>query len=257
MINLEFGISNHIIETMSMRITFLLLVVYFIAISMSFGQELPIDYYESMNLSRYQEANERLLATEKEGLRVVMMGNSITEGWPVISPSYFEESKFIGRGIGGQTTAQMLLRFRNDVLDLNPDIVVILAGINDIAQNTGFVPIENIAANIFSMADLARANGAEVILCAVLPAIDFPWRRGLEPVNKVIKLNQLLAAYAATHKLNFVDYHSAMKDDNNGLKVPDYTTADDLVHPNAQGYAIMEGLLDTAINKLRLTLLNN
>lgn len=249
-------INNTTTMMSKLSTSFNVLVVCLLAISISVGQGPTINYYESMNLPRYEEDNERVKAEDKKGLRVVMMGNSITEFWPVTSPSYFEKNQFIGRGISGQTTAQMLLRFRNDVIDLDPDIVVILAGINDLAQNTGFVPIENIAANIFSMADMARSNGAAVILCAVLPALDFPWRPGLEPVNKVIELNELLENYAATNELSYVDYHQAMRDENNGLKVPEYTTADDLVHPNAKGYAKMESLLDPVIAKLRISLLN-
>jgi len=209
-----------------------------------------IDYYQSTNFEKYAEANK--LSSDPN--RVVFMGNSITEGWPIISPEFFEDhSNYIGRGIGGQTTPQMLLRFRKDVIQLRPKVVVILAGINDIAQNTGFTPIDVIADNIMSMADLAQENKIEVILCSVLPAIDFPWRPGLEPVNKVVELNNRLKVYAQKKGLQYVDYHSAMKDEQNGLKVPEYTKADDLVHPNADGYKVMESLVQPAIEKALAT----
>ena len=177
------------------------------------------------------------------------MGNSITEAWPVISPEFFKNSPYIGRGISGQTTPQMLLRFRKDVIQLQPKVVVLLAGINDIAQNTGFTPIDMIAENIMSMAELARHHNIEVVICSVLPALDFPWSPGFEPANKVIELNSMLKKYAVENKLIYVDYHTAMKNKKNGLKVPEYTTANDLVHPNEAGYIVMEKLVQAAIEQ--------
>lgn len=208
----------------------------------------PWQYLDNTNFEKYQSANESLLDKPVGDNRVVFMGNSITEAWPIISPQFFENSNFIGRGISRQTTPQMLLRFRKDVIDLNPEVVVILAGINDIAQNSGFTPIEFIAENIISMSELAKCHNIEVVLCSVLPAIDFPWSPGLEPVNKVIELNAFLQEYAEDNELEYVDYHSAMKDDENGLKVPEYTSADDLVHPNEAGYILMEQLVQPAID---------
>lgn len=204
------------------------------------------DYYTHTNFAKYKTQNQQL-AAPKAGKRVVFMGDSITEFWPKYSPSFFQQEEYIGRGISGQTTSQMILRFREDVIKLQPDAMVLLAGINDIAQNNGYTPIETIADNIKMMVELALVNDIEVILCAVLPAIDFPWKRGLNPANKVIELNNLLSTYAKDKDILFVDYHAAMKDNVNGLKVPEYTSAEDLVHPNEVGYKRMEALVQPAI----------
>lgn len=147
---------------------------------------------------------------------------------------------YVNRGISGQTTPQMLVRFRQDVINLKPSVVVILAGINDIAGNTGPSTIEGIADNIMSMAELAKANNIKVVLCSVLPAFDFPWRQGLEPAEKVVKLNALLKSYAEKHNFVYVDYFTAMANESNGLK---NELGNDGVHPNATGYSIMEPLI--------------
>ncbi len=175
--------------------------------------------------------------------RIVFMGNSITEGWKILRPKFWETHAFINCGIGGQTTIQMLLRFRADVIELKPKAVVILAGINDIAQNDGFISIENIAGNIKSMAELANYHGINVVICSVLPAIGFPWNPGLKPANKIVELNRLLKEFATQKSFPYVDYYTPMRDDKGGLKVPEYTSADDLVHPNPAGYAVMEEVL--------------
>ena len=219
-----------------------------LSINLSNAQE-SWQFYENTNFERYKAANEKLSPLSADETRVVFMGNSITDGWPVVRPHFFEDSNYIGRGISGQTTPQMLLRFRKDVLDLSPKVVVILAGINDIAKNTGFTPIEMIAENIMSMAELAMYHNIEVVICSVLPAIDFPWSSGFKPANNVIKLNSILKKYAKENNLNYVDYHAALKDEQNGLKVPEYTTADDLVHPNEAGYIVMEKLVQSAIDQ--------
>ena len=177
------------------------------------------------------------------------MGNSITEGWARLSPRFFENENYINRGISGQVTQQMLLRFRADVIDLKPQVVVILAGTNDIAQNSGYIAVEDIFRNIISMTELARYHEIKVILCSVLPAIDFPWNRGLKPAEKIIKLNEMIKNYAAEKSIIYVDYYSALVDDNGGLKVPDYTSAGDLVHPNSNGYKVMEKVLQPALSK--------
>lgn len=204
---------------------------------------------EVVNLDYFKESND-LLKESKEGeKRVVFMGNSITQGWNHYSPEFFQENNYINRGISGQTTSQMLLRFRTDVINLKPKAVVILAGINDIAQNTGYISIERIAENIYSMAELAKANGIKVLICSVLPAADFPWRRGLEPKDKVVELNNLLQEYAEEKKHTYVDYYSAMEDGKGGLKVPEYTTADDLVHPNKSGYLVMEKIIKKIVDE--------
>ena len=164
-------------------------------------------------------------------------------------PEFFQDRDFINRGIGGQTTPQMLLRFRPDVIDLNPKVVVILAGTNDIAGNTGYTSLETIIDNIKSMAEIANANGIKVIISSVLPAIEYLWKPGLDPATKIIKINKALKAYAKENNFIYLDYYSAMVDDKGGLKVPDYTAVNDLVHPNKAGYLVMEKLAQKAIDK--------
>lgn len=192
--------------------------------------------------SRYAEANKMV----KVPAKVVFMGNSITDGWWANDSAFFISNQYIGRGIGGQTTSEMLVRFRADVLNLKPKAVVILAGINDIAQNNGYISLENTFGNIVSMAELAKANGIKAILCSVLPAYDFPWRPGLEPAPKVIQLNKMLKKYAAENKLTYVDYYSALVDDRGGL--PEKYSKDG-VHPTLDGYKIMEEIVHKAISK--------
>lgn len=199
------------------------------------------------NLQRFQEENARLSPILKGEKRVVFMGNSITEGWKRIRPDYFQKNPYVNRGISGQTTPQMLLRFTQDVIDLNPTAVVILAGINDIAGNTGPATQEMITDNIFAMAELARAHGIKVLICSVLPANDFPWRPGMEPAQKVVDLNAALKAYAAKNNHTYVDYFSAMVNSENGLKD---NLGTDGVHPNEAGYLVMEPILEAALKKV-------
>jgi lysophospholipase L1-like esterase len=198
------------------------------------------------HLKKYEQSNSELKKINDPN-RVVFMGNSITEGWSFLDKDFFINNPFVNRGIGGQTTPQMLIRFKPDVVNLNPKAVVILAGINDIAENTGPVTIENIAENIISMAEIAKANEIKVFICSTLPAIDFPWSPGMEPGPKVIKLNSILKNYCDSNNIPYVDYFSAMSDEKGGLKVPEYTTADDLVHPNLAGYKVMEKIILKAL----------
>lgn len=191
---------------------------------------------------RYAEANKSV----KAPTRVVFMGNSITDGWWNTDSLFFQNNRYIGRGIGGQTTAQMLVRFRADVIDLQPKAVVILAGTNDIAQNNGYIAPENILGNIISMAELAKANNIDVVLCSILPAYEYGWRKGLEPADKIIALNKMIKEYADRHNLTYVDYHSALKDERNGL--PEKYSKDG-VHPTMEGYKIMERLISEALEK--------
>jgi len=199
------------------------------------------------NLNRFKKENAELATTPSKDDRIVFMGNSITESWLQIRPQFFSDKPYVNRGISGQTTPQMLVRFRQDVINLSPSAVVILAGINDIAGNTGPSTIEMIAANIFSMAELAQANNIKVILCSVLPAYDFPWIKGKEPADKVIQLNKLIKGYAKKQKIVYVDYHSAMANKSKGLKED---LGSDGVHPNEAGYAIMEPLLEHVLAKI-------
>ena len=195
------------------------------------------------NLMKYQASNEKIDVLTPNENRVVFMGNSITEGMP---KSFFEGKSYINRGIGGQTTPQMLLRFRQDVIDLKPKIVLILAGTNDIAGNTGPMTLEQIRDNILSMVELAESNGIIPIVCAVLPAYDYPWRPGLQPNVKIPELNQLLSQMAKEKKVPYLDYFEAMADDRNGL--PKALTTDE-VHLTAKGYAVLGKLAEEAIAK--------
>jgi lysophospholipase L1-like esterase len=208
------------------------------------------DLYTYADFSRFEKENAQLDRESFAGSRVVFMGNSITEAWLRYNPELFSSGQFINRGISGQVTAQMLMRFRADVIDLSPKVVVILAGINDIAENSGYIPLDAIANNIKSMAEIADQNKISVVLCAVLPAIDFPWRKGLDPAPKVAELNNLIKKYALEKGFPYVDYYTIMADENGGLKVPDFTSQDDLVHPNKRGYEVMEGILIPVISRL-------
>lgn len=198
------------------------------------------------NLGRYAAENEKLSPPEKGESRVVFMGNSITEGWKNVVPEFFKGKPYVNRGIGGQTTPQMLARFRQDVIELDPDVVVILAGTNDIAGNTGPISLEDIFGNLVSMTELARANGIRVVLSSVLPAYDYPWSPGLSPNEKIPELNRMIRNYAEKEGIVYLDYFQAMADEKNGLK-DEYGT--DGVHPNLMGYKVMEPLAEAAIKK--------
>tara|TARA_X000000368_G_scaffold331819_1_gene268947 strand:+ start:89 stop:844 length:756 start_codon:yes stop_codon:yes gene_type:complete len=200
------------------------------------------------NMNFYKDSNDELKKITDTN-RVVFMGNSITQGWSHFSASFFKNNPFVNRGIGGQTSPQMLVRFRTDVINLNPKAVVIMAGTNDIAGNTGLISIENTAENIFSMAEIAIANNIAVYICSTLPAIDFLWSPGLEPASKIVKLNTILKSYCKENGLTYVDYYAAMVDADGGLKVPDYTAANDLVHPNVEGYRVMEKIILASLKK--------
>ena len=195
-------------------------------------------------LEKYRQANAALPAPAPGENRVVFYGNSITEGWAQYFAAEFPGKPYVGRGISGQTTPQMLVRFRQDVVALQPKVVVILAGTNDIAGNTGPSTIEMIEDNMASMAEIAKANHIRVVLSSVLPVYDYPWRRGLEPAGKIVALNAWLRNYAATHGATYLDYHSAMADERQGLKAP---LTYDGVHPNEAGYRVMASLAQPAI----------
>lgn len=199
------------------------------------------------NLNKYKEDNSSLKNSHPNENRIVFIGNSITEGWLKHDPSFFNNKNYINRGIGGQTTPQMLLRFRADVVNLKPKIVVILGGTNDIAGNTGPMSLDMIMDNIISMCELAKFNSIKVILSSVLPSDDFPWRKGLKPNEKIPKLNELIKTYALENNIAYLDYFSAMVDDKNGL-LEKYTY--DGVHPNTEGYQAMAPLAKSAIEKV-------
>ena len=216
-----------------------------IPLTMSAQNDFSIHDYA--DFLRYEEANKALGPPSADEKRVVFMGNSITEAWVNYSPDFFSDNNYIGRGISGQVTHQMLIRFRADVIALKPKLVVILAGTNDIAQNSGPVSIEEVADNIKSMAEMALQNNIEVIICSVLPAKDYPWKPGMNPLNKIPQLNSMIKEYAIANDLSYVDFFEVMDNGKGGMKVPEHTTENDLVHPNKAGYIVMEALIHGAI----------
>lgn len=191
------------------------------------------------NFGRYQKQNQEVLS-QNIAPNSVLMGDSITEGWFATDPGFFTKNNFVGRGISGQVTSQMLLRFREDVIKLKPKRVIILAGTNDIAENQGPISLDKVFGNIVSMAELAKANNIKVILCSVLPAYDFPWRKDMKPADKVIALNKMIKDYAQKNNITYVDYHNALKNEKNGLPKE---IAEDGIHPNKSGYEKMEAIL--------------
>jgi lysophospholipase L1-like esterase len=197
-------------------------------------------------LQRYAEANANLPALAPDEDRVVFMGNSITEMWTPYFESMFPGKSYINRGIGGQTTPQMLVRFRQDVIALKPKVVVILAGTNDIAGNTGPATLEMIENNFVSMAELAKANGIRVVLASVLPVYRYVWRPEVQPVQTISALNQWMRDYARTNGMVYLDYFSSMADERRGLR-KDLTP--DGVHPNEAGYRVMAPLTVSAIQE--------
>ena len=198
------------------------------------------------NLERFKKENSTIMQEQKKAQRVVFMGNSITEGWSNFDPDFFNENQYINRGIGGQTTPQMLLRFRQDVVDIKANTVVILAGINDIAENTGPITLNQILGNIISMCELADQNNIRVILCSVLPANNFPWQPKINPTQKVNELNKMILEYANSKSITYVDYYSKMVDEQQGL-IPSYGY--DPVHPNLEGYVVMKHILSEVLKK--------
>ena len=194
------------------------------------------------DLAKYQEDDAKLGPPARGESRVVFLGDSITEFW-TLSDSFLGKP-YVNRGISGQTTPQILLRFRQDVIALKPKVVVILAGTNDIAENTGPTTLAAIEDNLTSMVDLAERNGIRVVLSSLLPALQYPWRPDLAPVEKIRALNDWMKDYAAKERLVFIDYHSAMANDKRGLKAE---LSADGVHPNKAGYAVMAPLAEKAI----------
>jgi lysophospholipase L1-like esterase len=205
------------------------------------------NYNEQINLKKYAKANSELPEPAKKEKRVVFIGNSITQGWAEQRPDFFTANNYIGRGISGQTSPQLLSRFRQDVINLKPAAVLINIGTNDIAENTGSYDEEFTLGNIISMSELAKANGIKVILSSVTPAGEYPWRKEIQDVPKKIQsLNAKIKAYATANKFAYVDYYGSMHDENHAM-IKSYGT--DGVHPNAQGYEVMEKLAKEVINK--------
>ena len=199
------------------------------------------------NLKNYQEANAHVLSDVALRPDVVFMGNSITQGWQAADPNWFSSSGYANRGIGGQTTPQMLLRFRQDVVDLNPKFVVIMAGTNDIAGNTGPSTQKMIVDNLRSMTDLAIAHEIGVVLCSVIPSSDLYWSDTKFPAEKITALNAAIEKYAVARNFTYVDFHEPMSNQENGLRK---TFSDDGVHPNAEGYILMKSILEPILKGL-------
>ncbi len=230
--SLRFRLANSI---------FLILLATLLAGATGFAQKSQ----DWPNLGRYREANSKLRAQAAGENRVVFMGDSITDAWPRKLPEFFTSNPYIGRGISGQTSPQMLLRFRADVIALKPTVVVILAGTNDLAGNTGPITPEEILGNITSMTELAKANGIKVVLSSVLPASVFGWRREAgDPSQQIISLNAMIKDYAEKSGCVYLDYHTPMANEEKGLK-KEY--AQDAVHPNKAGYEVMAPLAEKAI----------
>tara|TARA_E500000331_G_scaffold1918_1_gene1974 strand:- start:1615 stop:2238 length:624 start_codon:yes stop_codon:yes gene_type:complete len=193
--------------------------------------------------------NYNFLEAKPKNKKIVFMGNSITQMWSDNSFFFKSNPSFINKGISGQTTSQMLMRFDDDVIKENANTVIILAGINDIAQNTGPIQIKDIADNIFRMTEMAQKNNINVFICSVLPANRILWNKSIKPTYKVIKLNMLLKEFCKNKNIEYVDYYSEMVDWSGGLKSPLYTSKWDLVHPNKKGYEKMEEILIKKIKK--------
>ncbi|GGZ44425.1 SGNH/GDSL hydrolase family protein [Asticcacaulis endophyticus] len=201
------------------------------------------------NLGRYRPANLVSTALPASQRRVVFMGDSLTDNWAALGyqPEFFLPNGFVGRGIGGQTTAQMLVRFWPDVVALKPKVVHILAGTNDIAENDGLYDPAATTGNISAMGSIAKANNIKVILASVLPATEFPWRKGVgNPTDKILKLNSWLKDYAASQRFGFADYWPVLNNGQNAFK-PELAL--DGVHPNRAGYLTMAPVAMAAINK--------
>lgn len=192
-------------------------------------------------LEKYAIENQLLLKLPNNGKRIVFIGDSITEFWQRYDSVFFTQNKYINRGISSQTTSQIQERFQNDVIDLEPKYVIILAGINDIAENNGPISIEEIMNNIVSMVEKALKNNIEVVLCSILPASDFYWNPKIKPIEKIKQLNVLIEAYCLIEKIKFVDYYTPMVDENFGF---DKKFSDDGVHPNLNGYLKMKTILE-------------
>ena len=197
------------------------------------------------NLSKYHEENQKLMVSKKNLNRIVFIGDSITEGWYDSDPDFFLKNNFINRGISGQTTHHMLVRFRPDAIKLNPKMIIINAGTNDIAGNTGPLTSEMIIDNIYSMVDIAIRNNIDVSLSSILPVYKYPWNENVKNPPKIISfINSNLKKFCKDNGLIYIDYYSSMVDKKKGLKsIYGY----DGVHPTRSGYKVMQKIIKTLI----------
>lgn len=219
------------------RILYLTVAMCFSALT-CFGQNMQARMLRDWAfLSRYAEENAALTHSPK----VVFMGDSITELWPRQRPGFFASDDFLGRGIGGQTTAEVLVRFRQDVIELHPKYVALMVGTNDVAENNGVISVENMLKNVISMCELAKANKIKVLLCSVTPCKEYSWRKETDPQTKIPAFNALMKDYADhTKGVTYVDYFSALTDGNNACK-PEYTV--DNCHLTDAGYEVIEAII--------------
>jgi len=201
-----------------------------------------------VQLGRYQKDNEQLAKPAKKASRTVFMGDSITDYWPKRYPEFFTDESRIGRGISGEVTAQMQLRFRSDVIDLSATRVVILAGTNDIALNQGDYNEDFTFGNIVSMVELAKANKIKPVICSVLPAKKYGWRPEVKDAPaKIASLNRRLKEYAAKNHITYIDYFTPLVAEDGESLRKEYSP--DGVHPNHEGYAVMESVYLKALKK--------
>ena len=224
---------------MNKKLTILLLLF-----STMLSSQQTIDAFSFANFEKYKSGNESLKSKNNE---VVFLGNSITEGWVNVMPDFFAKNNYIGRGISGQTSTQLLLRFRKDVVELKPKLVIINIGTNDVAENTGPYNEEFTLGNIASMVEIAESNNIKVILASALPASSIYWRPSIDKVAlKIVNLNIGIKKLSEKYNVPFLDYHTALKNKNDGL---DYTMANDGVHPTLACYEIMTDLAKNIIQQ--------
>ena len=227
--------------------TILLMLFLLMGIHTSWAQK-----HDFANWNRYAQQNKELGLPAKGEKRVVLMGNSITDNWASMRKDFFQENALIGRGISGQTSYQFLLRFREDVINLQPRVVVINYGTNDIAENTGPYDEDLTFGNVLTMVELARQHKIKVILTSCLPASGFGWRPSItNAMQKIRHLNARVEAWAKANKIPYVDYFSALVTADGTEMNPAYAQDKPGVHPNDAGYAVMESLLLPVIKKLR------
>ena len=198
------------------------------------------------NLGRYRAENEELKTSGNDKIKTVFMGDSITEGWSLNDPEFFSRNNFVNRGISGQTSPQMLIRFKQDAIHLNPELIIINAGTNDIAGNTGPASPEMIIDNICSMAEIGLRSDIRIALSTILPVYKYTWNEKVTNVpDRILEVNTALQEYSEKHSLIFIDYFSSMVDEKRGLKL---AYGVDGVHPTKQGYEEMSNIVKNTIS---------